>query len=570
MFEQLLLTMDKAMDSALQTDTDGHANVLILARLLREKAEEAESLVIAKQQPEVALHLKPLDDKPAISPFIKRSRFGTILHQVTPHLAGWRVGVLAKKVVKKAIAIQHQLPFVEHTDGQLAEESFDVEDRLSKLLKRDLTFKGERTDYASHNIHAFAAKFPPQIPRTFIHELTRPGEVVLDPMSGSGTTLIEAVFAGRYGVGVDLDPLASLVAKVKSTPFDLVRCSEAGQEVLREAKKRLRSADDRKLLRFYSPKAVEFFRYWFREHTINQLFALVRAIRREDDPQIQAFLKVVFSACIITKSGSLTLARDLAHSRPHRDLNRQVKQNALDVFEGRVISAIESLRDISQSLASSCMLRGDTRTLPLAANSVHLIITSPPYAANAIDYMRAHKFSLIWFGYDPKELSTLRGNYIGSERRPNSLKVDSKTGSGIIHKLEKLEKGRAAVVAHYYNEMKLSLLEMLRVLKDDRAAVLVVGSSIIKGIDIKAPTVLAEIAEAVGFRVVSVAKREIVRDARMMPISNKSERTGIEARMHEEGVIGLIKPPQGDANANTRRDNAVHRNRTGKVGENSG
>lgn len=451
----------------------------------------------------------------------------------------------AKKAAGKRVAIQRRLPFAERADGRPGEESFDVEGRLSNLLKRDLTFKGEKTSYASHNIHAFAAKFPPQIPRAFITELTRPGEVVLDPMSGSGTTLIEAVFAGRYGVGVDLDPLASLVAKVKSTPFALERCAEAGREVLIEARKRLRPASDGRLLRFYSPKAVEFFRYWFRDHTTDQLFALVRAIRKVDDPQIRSFLKVIFSACIITKSGSLTLARDLAHSRPHRDLNRQVKQNALDVFEDRVGSAVESLHDISQSPYSSCMLRGDTRTLPISSNSVHLIVTSPPYAANAIDYMRAHKFSLIWFGYDPKELSALRGNYIGSERKPGSLEVDSKTGNGIIRGLKNIEEGRAAAVAHYFNEMKPSLLEMLRVLQSGRAAVLVVGSSIIKGIDIKAPTVLAEIAESVGFRVVSVARREIVRDARMMPISQKSERTGIEARMHEEGVIGLIKPPQG-------------------------
>ena len=53
---------------------------------------------------------------------------------------------------------------------------------------------------------------------------------------------------------------------------------------------------------------------------------------------------------------------------------------------------------------------------------------------------------------------------------------------------------------------------------------------------------VAELAASVGFNVVGVAKREIVRGARMMPVSHKSSRTGIEARMHEEGVIGLIKP----------------------------
>ena len=53
-----------------------------------------------------------------------------------------------------------------------------------------------------------------------------------------------------------------------------------------------------------------------------------------------------------------------------------------------------------------------------------------------------------------------------------------------------------------------------------------------------------------------------------MPISHKSERTGIEARMHEEGVIGLIKPLEGEVNANAQTDNAIHSNRTSEVGEN--
>jgi DNA modification methylase len=477
--------------------------------------------------------------------------------------------MLAKKAVITSVGFQQSLAFPEGENSHVPDRYLDIGQRLSDLLKRDLTFKGEKTSYASHNIHAFAAKFPPQLPRTFIQELTRPGEYVLDPMSGSGTTLIEAVFAGRYGIGVDLDPLASLVGKVKSTPIDLARCARTGEEVLKEARKRLRPAEDKKLLSFYSPKAVEFFRYWFTEAITDELFALVRAIRKVDEPAIQSFLKVVFSSCIITKSGGLTLARDLAHSRPHRDVTREIKQSALDVFADRISSAIKSLHDIAASPSSSLMLRADTRHLPLEADSVHLIVTSPPYAANAIDYLRAHKFSLIWFGYEPKELSSLRSRYIGSEIKPSTLEVASETGNKIIHQLKKLEEGRAAVVAHYYNEMKLSLLEMLRVLVPGRAAVLVVGSSVIKGIDIKAPTVLAEMAASLKFLVVGVAKRDIVRDARMMPISHKSERTGIEARMHEEGVIGLMKPTKGEADAHTRADNGVHRSRDGEAGKNA-
>jgi hypothetical protein len=58
--------------------------------------------------------------------------------------------------------------------------------------------------------------------------------------------------------------------------------------------------------------------------------------------------------------------------------------------------------------------------------------------------------------------------------------------------------------------------------------------------------VTAELAVSVGFRLVGVSRREFVRNARMMPVSHNSDRNGIEARMHEQGVIGIIKPEEGD------------------------
>lgn len=92
---------------------------------------------------------------------------------------------------------------------------------LQDLSKLDLDFHGERSTYASHALHAFAAKFPPQLPGLFIDRLTAPGEVVLDPMNGSGTTTLEAYLRGRKGLGCDIDPLAVRIARAKAIPLAL-------------------------------------------------------------------------------------------------------------------------------------------------------------------------------------------------------------------------------------------------------------------------------------------------------------------------------------------------------------
>jgi DNA modification methylase len=78
---------------------------------------------------------------------------------------------------------------------------------MRDLLNLDLDFHEETSTYSSHALHAFAAKFPPQLPGIFIDRLTKPGDTVLDPMNGSGTTTLEAYLHNRRAIGCDIDPL---------------------------------------------------------------------------------------------------------------------------------------------------------------------------------------------------------------------------------------------------------------------------------------------------------------------------------------------------------------------------
>lgn len=431
-------------------------------------------------------------------------------------------------------------------------EGLTKRERLAALLEGELNFHGEDSGYASHDLHAFAAKFPPQLPRAFIRGLTSPGDIVLDPMVGSGTTMVEALLEGRCGIGLDLDPLALRLSSVKTLPLDVDDIRMAGDRVISLANALLSNgkAIDQELARQFDERTRDFVGYWFLPATQRELMALVLAIRSVTESSIRRFLELTFSSIIVTKSGGVSLARDLAHSRPHRV--EKAPKNALEQFSLRLRKNLVSISRLRTDGTNALSLAGDARTMPLADGVVDLVVTSPPYA-NAIDYMRAHKFSLVWLGKSIADLSELRAGYIGAERVGNSpaLRIAlPERPETIIGRLRERDAKKAAILRKYFAEMKMVLAEMHRVLRDDSSAVVVVGPSIMRGIDVQTHYCLADIAAGVGFEVVGVVRRLLDRNKRMMParFGIKSD-SMIEQRMHEEYVIGLHKY-QGASYAN--------------------
>jgi len=422
--------------------------------------------------------------------------------------------------------------------------TFSYRERMLHLLKGNLDFHGQRSLYGTHGWHSFPAKFPPQLPRSFITELTMPGDLVLDPMMGSGTTLIEAVLLGRIGMGSDIDPLARQMVATKLSPTRLHEAYTAGLRVMKGARAALDQdqAGLREWLRErFDVPTQRFADYWFAQQTQFELAALRREIERIEDSLVRRFLSLAFSSIIITKSGGVSLAKDLAHTRPHRVVDKS-PNSALEEFKKRVERNQDGLIPIEKT--DFLVTAGDAQHLPFASQSIDLIITSPPYASHAIDYMRAHKFSLIWCGHSISELALMRRKYIGGDA---VLQVPSLSmpphASRVLSRLESLDRQKARALHRYYSEMKAVLSEMHRLLKSGRAAIVVVGTSQMRGLDTETHTCLGEIGETVGFELVHIGTRRLDRDKRMMPARwNTDGKSQIEARMHEEYVIGLCKP----------------------------
>ncbi|MGD0920352.1 MAG: DNA methyltransferase [Terriglobia bacterium] len=417
---------------------------------------------------------------------------------------------------------------------------------LAKLLSTDLDFHQAASNYASHALHAFAAKFPPQLPRVFIEGLTEKGETVMDPMMGSGTAIVEAFLCGRRAVGFDIDPLALLICRVKTHRVDLLEATWGGQRIVSSTVKLLHRASrlEASMKERFSPASMEFIDYWFSKQTQRELMALLLAIEHENLPkQLEDFIKVVFSSIIITKSGGVSLAYDLAHTRPHRLENKPYK-DTITVFEQRLAKSAALMSQLPSNGKNVEIQRRDSRgPLPLKDDSIQLIVTSPPYA-NAIDYMRAHKFSLVWFGEDIRSLSTLRSTYIGSEKA-GGLELLELPGSvcRVVERLKAVDDTKSRVLAKYFDDMRLALCEMFRVLEPGRCCIVVVGPSTMRGQTIKTHELLADTGKQIGFDTVDIAQRKLDRNRRMLPMAfRRNHNSQIESRMHEEYIIGFFKP----------------------------
>ena len=77
------------------------------------------------------------------------------------------------------------------------------------------------TSGKTHNFYHYPARFSPEIASAVMEVLSKPGEVVLDPFMGGGTTIIEALAMGRRAVGTDLNELAHFVALTRTFPMSM-------------------------------------------------------------------------------------------------------------------------------------------------------------------------------------------------------------------------------------------------------------------------------------------------------------------------------------------------------------
>lgn len=333
--------------------------------------------------------------------------------------------------------------------------------------------------------------------------------------------LFEAQLAKRHAYGADANPLARLIARVKTTPLDIAAARRTLNEILRRIPQSPSGGH---------PDVVNI-DHWFYPSTKRQLQCLQEVIMKIRPPTVRDFFLVCFSVCIRKVSLAdprLSVPVRLQFGQYPKDHPLRAKSDAhlrrlrrvrvADIFR-RIslanIARMEKLRACKADTASAELICSDARKLvyeyslngkrnkAVPDESVQLVITSPPYPG-AQKYIRSSSLSLGWLRLClSSDLRACKAQIIGREELSKAecsrvLTTNIVEADKILVAIHKRNPIRAMIAGTYLNDMRIAIGEMYRVLRPGGHVVIVAANNRISAKEFRTVDYLRRIAEDCG------------------------------------------------------------------------
>jgi hypothetical protein len=237
----------------------------------------------------------------------------------------------------------------------------------------------------THNFYRYPARFSPKLVRAVIDTFTRPGDLVLDPFVGGGTTLVEALASGRHAIGADISSLATFVSEVKTTLY-----TEDELDRLRRWAARIGQGID-----IYAPvkreptqehagytKHLGGVSTWRLKRCIERVLESARNLRA---PRLEAFARCV---TLRTAQWALNGRKKLPSTTDFRDM---IVTDATAMIAGARELRI-AVETVGSQASIHCVNRTtnglETDALFAAGKKPKLVMTSPPYPGVHVLYHR--------------------------------------------------------------------------------------------------------------------------------------------------------------------------------------
>jgi DNA modification methylase len=385
--------------------------------------------------------------------------------------------------------------------------------------------------YLTHSYHRYPAKFIPQLAARLIKENSQVEELVCDPFMGSGTTLVESIVNDRRTYGTDINPVAVMITKAKTTPIDpqyleaqIYTLKGTLKALLIDENKHTLSLikdDDSKAVFSSENKRID---YWFSEkqkHDLDIILSGIMIISRDEN--VRNFLLCAFSN--ILKGCSRWMMKSV---KPTIDK----KKTTNDAYSSFFLCTQRMLKKNRQfwklheknKKKVDCMVDNvDARKMRINDDSVALIITSPPYVTS-YEYADLHQLTAIWLRYT-KKLSEFKTKFIGSlkKKEMTDIKLYSDLGKTTVNELHLIDKREANRVEQYFFDMQKCFEEMYRVLKFGGRTAIVIGDTDIKKVKIQNADVFVQTMAKIGFNIYNIIKRPVPN--KILPLT-RDQKTG--------------------------------------------
>lgn len=409
------------------------------------------------------------------------------------------------------VSVQARLPLEVPTDS--------VPVRAKKMHVKKSTFLGG-VDKPFHGWFRLTPSFGPELVQHTLAKMeTGEHDVVLDPFSGAGTTLIEARLQGLRAVGFELNPLLHFVCRV-STNWGLD--VQALRADLRTIKTQTQQAQRQAIgkrpdqLGLDVPPIHNIDRWWRPDVQIDLL--LVRdSIEHLENPANRDFFLLALAGVLVPDLTNVTLGRLQLHFIDRTN-------DTIDVLGSFVRYAERMIADVERHGATRDYPRADvfhvdSTSLPnLEMPPASRVVTSPPYP-NRYSYVwntRPHLY-LLRLMNTGKEAADLDKKAIGGtwgtatsmlakgELRAESDEVASTVGP-IVSEIRQKDNLMANYVMKYFNMLARQVREQERYLAPQARLAYVVGCSRVSGVYVETDVLLGRILEGMGYRLDEVER----------------------------------------------------------------
>jgi len=401
------------------------------------------------------------------------------------------------------------------------------------------SFKEANTKEFTHCYHTYPAMMIPQIARTLIEEYKPKGrlDLILDPYMGSGTTLVEASLAGINSIGTDLNPLARLMGKVKTTLYNnesiLKQFREIQTELIFYTKDKVKERNfDR----------ISNYSFWYNEDTLLKLSYLSQLIKNVKDKD---FFNVVLSE--VVREVSFTRNGEFKRYRMNEASIAKFNPDTFTLFEKKALRNIEGLKDYtSEAKHNVNAIIYDFNTMYgiptdiIKDGDVDMVVTSPPYgdSRTTVAYGQFSRWANEWFNFDnAKNLDKL---LMGGKKATEEI---FKTASirDVLDEIDSLEHKRYLEVVSFLNDYYQSIENVAKSVRRGGTVCYVVGDRRVKGVQIPLDYFTAEMFEKFGFKHKITIVREIP-NKRMPALTSPTNKAGAKvSTMSHEYIVILNK-----------------------------